>query len=381
MLFFLAGIAAYSQPFIPGTSYFGRNNYIEYIAGNLPIIISVPHGGALTPAEIPDRTCGTETVTDSYVIELAREISAAINKITGCYPHIIICNLKRTKLDANRDLAEAACGDPEAETAWYEFHKYLDTAALKVTKKSEKGIYIDLHGHGQSIQRLQLGYLLSAIQLRYSDATLNNTTYKNLSSILNLINTNITNLTHAELLRGISSLGSMFALKTYPSVPSIDDPYPQVGETYFSGGYNTERHGSKNTGTIDGIQIECNQDVRFVEATRKAFATKTAEVFLEYLTKHYFPQLAQNYCNNVGVDDFYMSQFEMYPNPFVNILTVKNPIPADLRIFDYQGRVVYSKSIGTEEKIDLGCLKEGLYLITISSNGKILHTEKIIKEN
>lgn len=380
MLFFLAGIAAYSQPFIPGTSYFGRNNYIEYIAGNFPLIISVPHGGALTPSEIPDRTCGDETVTDSYVIDLAREISSAINKITGCYPHIIICNLKRTKLDANRDLPEAACGDPEAETAWYEFHKYLDTAALKVTKKSGKGLYIDLHGHGHSIQRLELGYLLSAIQLRYSDATLNTSTYKNLSSMLNLINTNVTNLTHSDLLRGIYSLGSMFALKTYPSVPSIDDPYPLVGQTYFSGGYNTERNGSKNSGTIDGIQIECNQDVRFVEADRKVFATKAAEVFLEYLTKHYFPQLAQTYCNNVGVEEIYQSQFKLYPNPFDNTLTVKNLTPTVIKIYNYQGSLVFSKAVEAEEKIDLGYLKEGLYLVTVSNNGKVLHTEKIIKK-
>ena len=41
------------QNFIPGQSYFGQNNYVEYIAGNLPIIIGVPHGGTLTPANLP----------------------------------------------------------------------------------------------------------------------------------------------------------------------------------------------------------------------------------------------------------------------------------------------------------------------------------------
>ena len=46
-----------------GQSYFGRNGYVEYIAGNTPVILSAPHGGALTPTTIPDRTasaCGSK---------------------------------------------------------------------------------------------------------------------------------------------------------------------------------------------------------------------------------------------------------------------------------------------------------------------------------
>ena len=31
-------------PYVPGQSYFGRNNYIEYLAGNAPVILSAPHG-------------------------------------------------------------------------------------------------------------------------------------------------------------------------------------------------------------------------------------------------------------------------------------------------------------------------------------------------
>ena len=51
----LAAASAFAQTYLPGVSYFGRSNYIEYIAGDLPIIISAPHGGALIPAEMPDR--------------------------------------------------------------------------------------------------------------------------------------------------------------------------------------------------------------------------------------------------------------------------------------------------------------------------------------
>ncbi|MGB8168224.1 MAG: hypothetical protein WCF18_12075, partial [Chthoniobacteraceae bacterium] len=44
--------------FTPGKSYFGQDNYIEYIAGDLPLIISSPHGGREKPDEFPDRAKG-----------------------------------------------------------------------------------------------------------------------------------------------------------------------------------------------------------------------------------------------------------------------------------------------------------------------------------
>jgi hypothetical protein len=374
-------LAAYSQNYIPGKSYFGRNNYIEYIAGNLPIIISVPHGGDITPSEIPDRTCGDETVTDLYTINLAKEIRDAINLVTGCYPHIIINNLKRTKLDANRDLQEAACGNAFAETAWHEFQNFIDSAAANVTRKSGKGLYIDLHGHGHTIQRLELGYLLTAIQLSYPDATLNTTTYKNYNSIRNLINTNVTNLTHSDLLHGTFSLGSMFAAKGFPSVPSTDDMFPLNGQSYFTGGYNTLTHGSKNDGTIDGIQIECNQNVRLIESSRKDFATNFAVILLDYLKKHYFPNLPDTYCNRVPVEKTWVQKLVLFPNPFENVLYIMNSTPSDLFVYDSQGKLIISKRIETEGRIDLGWLTNGIYIVKIIRNGYILYSGKIIKES
>lgn len=376
-LLIVPGIS-YSQTYIPGNSYFGRNNYIEYLAGNLPLIISVPHGGALTPSEISDRTCGDETVTDSYTINLAKEIRDEVFNTTGCYPHIIINNLKRTKMDANRDLAEAACGNEFADKAWNEFHNYLDSAAANVTRKSGKGLYIDLHGHGHAIQRLELGYLLTASQLANSDAVLNTTTYTNYTSIKKLIQSNVLNLSNSDLLRGKTSLGSLFAAKGFPAVPSIDDRYPLTGQLYFSGGYNTERHGSKTSGTIDGIQLECNQDVRFNELARKDFASKTAGVFLDYLSKHYFPMSSETYCKPVGIDQISLSKVLLFPNPFENEVYVQNSISTNLSIYDFQGKLVYSNRIGIEAQVNLGYLNEGIYLFVFSSS-KILYSIKMIK--
>jgi acyl-homoserine-lactone acylase len=109
----LAGCALRSDPAGPeqparqpvheaGKSYFGRDGYVEYIAGNSPVIITAPHGGELAPAEIPDRGCGT-TVTDLATEQLARAFQFQFHRQTGRYPHVIINRLKRSKMDANRD--------------------------------------------------------------------------------------------------------------------------------------------------------------------------------------------------------------------------------------------------------------------------------------
>ena len=64
----------YDKPYIYNNIYFGRNKYIEFHPGSLPIIISAPHGGNLIPSEIPDRTYGT-MVTDSNTKELTLALS------------------------------------------------------------------------------------------------------------------------------------------------------------------------------------------------------------------------------------------------------------------------------------------------------------------
>ena len=111
-------------PYQSGKVYFGREKYIEYYAGNIPIILSAPHGGQLTPEEISDRTYGT-FVTDLNTYELTKTIMDSMIVRFGGYPHVILCKLKRTKLDANRDSIEAAQENKYALRAWQEYHLSL----------------------------------------------------------------------------------------------------------------------------------------------------------------------------------------------------------------------------------------------------------------
>lgn len=291
--------------YVAGQSYFGRNGYVEYIAGNTPVILSAPHGGALTPSSIPNRTataCGgvATTVTDANTLELARAMQTRFAARFGKSPHVIISHLSRRKLDPNRLQTEAACGNAEAAQALSEWHAYIDAAKSAVIAAFGKGWYMDLHGHGHAVQRLELGYLLTATQLNGSDATLDaSSAIENSASILTL--SLASPLSFSALLRGPTSLGTLYAAQGFPSIPSSSDPRPN-GDDYFNGGDNTRRHscgsaasplGGTTGGLICGVQIEANfTGVRDNAANRERFADATAQVLEQYLRVHWGLRLA-----------------------------------------------------------------------------------------
>ncbi|MBI3880238.1 MAG: hypothetical protein HY301_09255 [Verrucomicrobia bacterium] len=284
-------LRAAAQPYVPGVTYFGRSNYIEYIAGNMPLIVSAPHGGALVPAELPDRTTnapwtnsvlGTDTATET----LARDVRQVFSNRYGLWPHVIICRLDRQKIDCNRDVGEGAQSNVLTGVSWTNFQEFIAAAKQAVSNQFGRGFYIDLHGHGHAIQRLELGYLLSASQLGLSDATLNgSSTYANQSSVRELNQRSPFNF--ATLLRGSNGLGTLLASNGFPSVPSASDPDPGAN-SYFNGGYNTDAHSSVNGGTISGVQIECNYtNVRDSSVHRLTFATNLAASLEVYFSNHF----------------------------------------------------------------------------------------------
>lgn len=282
----------HAGPYTPGISYYGENQYIEYIAGNLPVIFTAAHGGSLQPANIPARTaqlCGgsATTVRDANTQELVRAIRDAFFAQTGKYPHVIINRLHRDRLDANREIEEAACGNEAAKTAWHEYHEFVEVAKNRILTDHGKGWYTDVHGHGHTLQRLELGYDVSAARLRLSDSKLDGSpTYEEESTIK--VFSQQSPLSFSALVRGPTALGALFENVGYPSVPSQQDPAPASGEPYFSGGYNTERHGCKKGGQICGVQIEAHMTgVRDNATNRASFAAKLVDVYGEYLSANF----------------------------------------------------------------------------------------------
>ena len=282
------------DPYVAGQSYYGRNGYVEYIAGNAPVLLTAPHGGTLTPSTIPDRTaalCGgaATTVTDNNTIELVRAMRQKFFARFGTWPHVVITHLSRRKLDANRAVTEAACANTEAQTALDEWHTYINAARSAILNSTGKGWYMDIHGHGHAIQRLELGYLLPIADLNRSDAALDAaTSFENISSIRTL--SQFSPLPFSTLLRGANSLGALYAARGFPSIPSATDPSPNADD-YFNGGENTRLYTcniASSNSNICGVQIETNYTgVRDNAANRDRFGDATATVLEEYLRVHW----------------------------------------------------------------------------------------------
>jgi len=87
------------------------NRLIEYIPGNIPVVISAAHDGKQAPNTLPNRFgCGTneeDNNTDILIREIQKQCYAQI----GGYPHIIINNLRRSRLDSNRIQSVATCNN------------------------------------------------------------------------------------------------------------------------------------------------------------------------------------------------------------------------------------------------------------------------------
>ena len=264
----------------PGQSVFGRHNFIEYVVGNLPIIISVPHGGYLRPENLPDRDLGTPGRQDIKTQELAREIIECFRQQTGKFPHTIINRLHREKLDANRELFDAALDDPIAGEAWNEFHAFIDSAQHRVIQKFGKGLYIDLHGHRHDWQAVELGYLLVSSQLNLSDAELDATVSSATTSVG--LNVGKDPIPLSQLVRGPGSLGAALEQFGFPTVPSPAHPSPN-GRPYFSGGFNLEQHSSFSGRPMFGVQIETPMSLRENDGRRRAFAEALVKSILAFL--------------------------------------------------------------------------------------------------
>ncbi len=261
----------------------GPTGYIEYWPGELPIVLSAPHGGRLAPRELPNRALG-RIMRDAWTVELALEMREAMLRKFGKAPHLVVCHLARVKLDANREIKEAAQGSPMAEKAWHEYHGFLRDAEKAVLAAHPHGLYLDIHGHSHEKQRIELGYLLGKDEIQWPAQKLNAPAVAARSSIRLLDGRSPEDF--ATLLRGPSSLGGLLEQRGIPCVPS---PSAQIasGDLYFNGGYDTETHGSKDGEGLDAIQLEVPRQFRETPDARARLARALADALEPYFLKHY----------------------------------------------------------------------------------------------
>lgn len=274
-----------------GKAYFDENQWTEVIAGNIPLVITVPHGGRKKPAGMTDRTCKDNRgrivrVTDKNTQEVARFVGEAFMQMYGWRPYIIINHVARGKVDQNRRLEYGACEDEKAILAWNNFHQATDSILAHTVEHFGYAFYIDLHGHGHSNQRLELGYGLTKkdLQKMYEGQDLEG--YARKSSMANFIDLN-PEINIRELFFGQLAFGTSLNKEGLAATPSQEDSHPVGEEPFFSGGYNIRRYTSSEYPSVFGVQIEINYvQTRDSLENARAFAFALANAYTHFVQNH-----------------------------------------------------------------------------------------------
>lgn len=238
--------------------------------GELPVILSAPHGGKLAIPEAAVRTGdsilikrGTKanftTVLDGNVDVVALTLADEIERRTGKRPYVVVANFSRRYVDANRTPEEAY--ESEAGKAVYdEYHAAIRAFRTEIIGRWRRGLLIDIHGHG-----------------RDPDAIIRGTA--DWASVRHLVNEfGKDSITGPEGLLGpLAAAGEKF-------IPPPDKP----DETEFAalnGGFITRHYGSFQGGNFDAIQLELGAKFRNVRNI-PAFASTLADGVAKFTDKY-----------------------------------------------------------------------------------------------
>jgi len=244
-------------------------NYIDFKEGNIPLILSVPHGGILECDSIPQRINGVLGI-DKGTIKLSKNLIEQIGRnfeeeqLGAKTPFYIISMVRRSKIDLNRSEKEAYNQNSFLAGEIYKF--YHD--------KIRECIHNNLHTFGRSLLLDIHGFEKDNRPPGFRDV---------------------------EVILGTCNLGSLF----YDQIPKrdweknirgkiiqkflqLDIPiapgHPRRREYVLTGGYITTQYGASRISKSQTIQIELSDRIRLYNEDLKELVIKTlADIFFEDL--------------------------------------------------------------------------------------------------
>ncbi len=262
--------AARAQDKSPFDSPLELNQFVATQLGDLPIILSAPHGGSLDLPGVPARkgdgmetgAAGFFTGRDSGTDELTHAVADAIERQFGHRPYVVTSRAHRRYLDPNRPAA-IAYEDPKAKPIYDYYHATLAEYCRQITERFHGGILLDIHGQGSRRDTVFRG-------------TKNGLTVTNLRGRFG-------ELSHS----GPKSLFGLLQSRgwtVHPANLSGDDPSGKE-QSGFTGGYIVQTYGSHKARPIDAIQLEFGADYR-VPSRRSQTAEVLSDALAEYATTY-----------------------------------------------------------------------------------------------
>ena len=245
--------------------------FINFKKGNIPLILSVPHGGTLECSEIPKRLDGVLGI-DKNTIELTQDLILHLERLSERFfsvkksPSYIISKVRRSKIDLNRMEAEAYLPNSLLAKKLYQFyHRKIGELIVYNLHKYNYSFLLDIHGFEKN--KRPLGYRDVEIVLGT----------KNLATIypepvpIKYMDKNL----RGEIIKNFLDL----------NVP-IAPGHPRKREYILTGGYITQKYGVSEIPGSQTMQIEFSDRIRIYDKELKSkILISLAEVLLNNLSK------------------------------------------------------------------------------------------------
>ena len=262
--------------------HFAEFRYVEYQAGNLPIIIVAPHGGHKNPDCFPELPEGHKNDRNSQ--EYARALARSLRDVTGKSPHLIVNHIRTEKFNPARP-KDIATGDNEVlGRVWDDFHRFIDIAKATVMEEWGSGHYFECHVNGHAKRWIEIGQGVSPERLNTPESEADKEVFINKSCIRHLAQTCGTDF--FELIRGEKSLGGLLEKKGYRVIPSPRNKRP-AHHKYFFAGWNLWKHGSRDGGKIDGTHLETHWTYLVNPEVLNKYSRDLAEVIVVWMDSYY----------------------------------------------------------------------------------------------
>jgi N-formylglutamate amidohydrolase len=227
--------------------------------GNLPILLTAPHGGQGAVPGVQGRSRGT-TARDAGTLELAEAVAKRILEALGSRPYVVAAKFSRKYIDANRSEAEAFEA-PEARPFYWAYHHRIGDSVSEIGEKfPEGGLLLDIHGQAEDPRMIHRG-------------TRNGSTVENL----------IRRYGQAAVTGEDSILGYLQS-KGYRVFPSSRQVGVPSEDKRFFGGYTVFTYGSNRPQGIDAIQVEIGKDIRADRAFADDLAKGIVVFYRAYLS-------------------------------------------------------------------------------------------------
>lgn len=242
--------------------------FIKFKRGNIPLILSVPHGGTLECNEIPKRLDGVLGI-DKNTIDLTQNLVLLLEDFSEKYFHVkkspsyIISKIRRSKIDLNRVEIEAYFPNSLLAKKLYQFyHNKIRELIEYNLHKYHYSLLIDIHGFESHMR--PPGYRDVEIVLGTKNLA---TFYKDPVLIKN----------RDKNLRG--ELIKKFLDLNVPIAPG----HPKRKEYILTGGYTTQMYGISEIPGSQTMQVEFSDRIRIYD---KKLRSKTLVALADVLLRH-----------------------------------------------------------------------------------------------